>query len=330
MAEPESGKLAPERGRAGRNQGTWERDLVEKLAFAAITEQRRARRWGMLFKFLLLLYLVAILVIYLPDELGGRGISTKEHTAVIELRGLVAADAKASAENVIKGLRAAFKDKKSKGIILRINSPGGSPVQAAYINAEIERLRKKYPKKPVYAVVVDLCASGGYYVAVAAEKIYASEASIVGSIGVRMDGFGFVDTLNALGIERRLLVAGDRKAMMDPFSPAEERDIRYLRGVLEQIHQQFIAAVKRGRGERLKDDPNLFSGLFWTGQAAVELGLIDGFGSAQDVAREIIGAEELVDYTHETDLLERLAERIGAGAVAAIEGFTALGDLQLR
>lgn len=236
----------------------------------------------------------------------------EKHTALIEVKGVIAADTMSSAEKVISSLQAAFKDKNTKGVVLRINSPGGSPVQAGHINDEIHRLRLKYPQIPVYAVVSDICASGGYYVAVAADKIFVDKASLVGSIGVLMDGFGFAGTLEKLGVERRLLTAGENKGFLDPFTPLDPAQKKYAESLLKEIHEQFIQVVKQGRGERLKNDPAIFSGIVWTGEKSIELGITDAIGSAEYVAREIIQAETLVDYTpHEgfSDLFRR--QRLG-------------------
>jgi protease-4 len=275
-----------------------------------LKEQRRARRWGIFFKFLLVLYLVGILLLYSPSMKLEQG-AEDSHTALVELKGVIAPDKEGSADNVISGLRAAFESENAKGVILRINSPGGSPVQAGYINDEIRRLRKKHPDMPLYAVVSDVCASGGYYTAVAADKIYADKASIVGSIGVRMDGFGFVEAMDKLGIERRLLTAGEHKGFLDPFQPVKERDVEHVQELLHDIHTQFINVVKAGRGDKLKDDPAIFSGFIWTGEQAVDLGLVDELGSSSYVAREVIGAETIVDYTREEDLLEKFSKRLG-------------------
>lgn len=237
--------------------------------------------------------------------------SLGKHTALVEVEGVIADDSNASADNVITGLRAAFKDKNTQGVILRINSPGGSPVQAGYINDEIVRLREQYPDVPLYAVITDICASGGYYVAAAADKIYADKASIVGSIGVLMDGFGFVGAMERLGVERRLLTAGEHKGFLDPFSPARQEDIAHVQGMLKEIHQQFIATVQKGRGARLKESDDLYSGLMWTGEQSLEMGLVDALGSSSHVAREVIGAENIVDFTPHANYLDRFAERIG-------------------
>lgn len=303
---------APKAQISDKDSASWERDLVARVAFAAVSEQRRARRWGIFFKLLGFAYLATLLVIYLPLEEDGFGSIGRSHTALVDVNGLIADDEAANADSIVGALRAAFEDQHSIGIIMRINSPGGSPVQAGYVNDEIKRLRVAHPDKKVYAVVSDICASGGYYIAVAADEIYADKASLVGSIGVLMDGFGFVGTMDKLGVERRLLTAGEHKGFLDPFSPLKEVDREHMRTILESTHKQFIEVVKGGRGERLKVSPNLFSGYIWTGQQAVEMGLVDGLGSASFVAREIIGEEHIVNYTHEPTPLERFAERIGA------------------
>lgn len=313
-----------ERAERGGTPGPWERDVVEKLAFSAIREQRRARRWGIFFKVLGFAYLATLLVLWWPSDLEtGLTVGTK-HTALVEIKGVISADSEASADNVVTGLREAFKDKKTKGVILRINSPGGSPVQAGYINDEIYRLKEKYPEIPLYAVVTDLCASAGYYAAAAADKIYVDKASLVGSIGVLMSGFGFVDTMEKLGVERRLMTAGEHKGILDPFSPESEFDRAHVQQMLDKIHDQFIEVVRKGRGDRLKETDEIFSGLFWTGEESIALGLADELGSSSHVAREVIGADEIVDFTPEEDILERFAKRMGAGAAAAWAGIAGL------
>jgi protease-4 len=288
----------------------WQRDMINRLAFSSLKEQRTARRWGIFFKLLMFVYLALILYLYTPDvdmdvAEGGK------HTALIDLEGVIASDEDANADDIIDGLRDAFEDENSAGVILRINSPGGSPVQAGYINDEIQRLRKEYPDKPLYAVISDICASGGYYIAAAADKVYADKASIVGSIGVRMDGFGFVDAMQKLGIERRLLTAGENKGFLDPFEPVKASDVKHVQELLDDIHQQFIQVVRQGRGEKLKDNPDLFSGYVWTGEQAVALGLVDELGSSDYVAREVIGAETIVDYTPAEDWLQKFSKRFG-------------------
>lgn len=311
----------------GDKEGNWEQSIVEELAFDALKEKRRARRWSVFFKFLLFAYLVVLLVLWFPEKFGQADLSklsVGEHTALVELDGIISSSEKTSADNVVSGLRDAFEDKNTKGVILRINSPGGTPVQASYINKEINRLREKYPDIPLYAVVADMCASGGYYVAAAADKIYVNESSIVGSIGVRMDNFGFVETLEKLGIEQRTLTAGKHKAIGDPFSPLEDEDREFLQSLLDKMHNEFISVVKSGRGDRLNDDDELFSGLFWTGRESIELGLADELGSASSVARDVIGAEDIVDFTYEEPALDRLFERLGAGAVKAFARITGM------
>jgi protease-4 len=295
----------------------WERKVLEDLAFASIKEQRRSRRWGIFFKLLGFGYLFLLIGLMMSsdDVLKAK---TGKHTALIDVQGVIANDAEASADYVVTGLRNAFEDKNTVGVILRINSPGGSPVQSGYINDEIKRLKAKYPDIPFYAVISDVGASGAYYVAAAADKIYADKASIIGSIGVRMDSFGFVDAMRTIGVERRLLTAGEHKALMDPFLPEEPIGKEHLQGMLDQIHQQFIDVVKAGRGDRLKDDPDLFTGLIWTGEEAMKLGLVDELGSASYVAREIIKEDNLVDFTKKQDVWKRLSDRLGAGFAKAL------------
>ncbi|NJO14931.1 MAG: signal peptide peptidase SppA [Thioploca sp.] len=300
-------------------EDNWERDILNRLAFATLNEQRRHRRWRIFFIFLFFIYLFLIyFTVYQPEwnnlvAVDNELTSTGKHTALIEIDGVIATDTEASADKIVSGLKKAFEDKTTAGIILRINSPGGSPVQAGYINDEINRLRKQYPTIPIYAVITDICASGGYYIAAAADKIYADKASVVGSIGVLMNGFGFVQAMDKLGIERRLLTAGEHKGFLDPFSPMKPEDIDHIKNLLNDIHTQFINAVKTGRGERLKgaDEDKLFSGLVWTGEQAVKLGLIDALGSAGYVAREIIKAEKIKDFTQKPNYLDRFAERLG-------------------
>ncbi len=288
----------------------WEKETLNRLAFAAINEQRRARRWSIFFKSLFFVYLFAI-ILYIPTDWGEGSISHDEHTALIDLEGVIASNAQASADNLVGGLRAAFKDKKTAAVIMRINSPGGSPVQAGYVYDEIKRLREKYPEIKLYAVIADICASGGYYIAAAADEIYANKASIVGSIGVLMDGFGFVDTLEKVGVERRLMTAGKHKGVLDPFSPLKKPEVQHVQNLLDAVHRQFIDQVKAGRGDRLSDNPDLFTGLFWNGEESVKLGLVDGLGSASYVAREIIGVENIVDFTPRPNYLDRFADSIG-------------------
>lgn len=288
----------------------WERDLLDRLAFASLTEQRRARRWKIFFRFFFAAYLLLILVLAQSDNWSGKSLS-KRHTALVDLDGEISANSNASADNVISGLRAAFESSNTVGVVLRANSPGGSPVQSGYINDEIKRLRAKYPKIPLYAVIEDVCASGCYYAVAAADKIYADKASIVGSIGVLMNGFGFVDTMKKLGVERRLMTSGEHKGFLDPFGPVKPGEAKYAQELLGQIHRQFIDTVRQGRGKSLKETQDMYSGLFWTGDDAIKLGLVDALGSTSYVAREVIGAEEVVDYTYRENVFDRFARRIG-------------------
>ena len=311
------------------NNGQWERDLVTKLATAALKEQRRARLWGIFFKLLTFGYVTLILLMAV-DWKGGDMAGGKKHTAMVEVNGLIAPGSDASAERINTALQAAFKDKNTQGVVVRINSPGGSPVQSQTIYDEMRRLRQKYPEVPLYAVVEDICASGGYFVAAGADRIYVGKASIVGSIGVLMNGFGFTGLMDKLGVERRLITAGDNKGMLDPFSPLDEKDKQHVKQMMNDIHEQFIGVVREGRGERLKEGPELFSGLVWTGQKSVDLGLADGIGSLDYVAREIVKAETIVDFTREDGVAEKLAKRFGAGVTSALLQFVASASLGIR
>jgi protease-4 len=299
----------------------WERSVLEKLAFAALEEQRANRRWKLFGRITWLLVLV--LLIWIGFGLGGPVKNTSSpHTAVIEIKGEIASGADASADLVVAAMRSAFEDRGAKAVVLLINSPGGSPVQAGIINDEILRLKAKHGK-PVYVVVEESCASAAYYIAVAADKIFVDKASIVGSIGVLMDGFGFTGLMDKLGVERRLMTAGENKGFLDPFSPQTEKQRAFAQTMLNQIHRQFIDVVKAGRGKRLKETPEMFSGLFWSGQQAVELGLADQLGNLDYVAREVVKAEEVIDYTRRDNVAERLAKRFGAaigeGSVKALK-----------
>jgi len=299
----------------------WERNLITKLATAALAEQRRARRWGIFFKLLTFAYIT--LVVMMAVDWRGRadGVGGKKHTAMVEISGIISPESDASAEKVTTALQAAFKDKNTQGVVLRINSPGGSPVQAQTIYDEMRRLRQKYPDIPLYAVVEDICASGGYFIAVGADRIYVSKSSLVGSIGVLMNGFGFTGLMDKLGIDRRLITAGENKAFLDPFSPLEERHKQFAKQLAEDIHQQFIGVVREGRGKRLKETPEIFSGLIWTGQKSIELGLADGIGSLDYVAREVVKAEDIVEFTQKENLAEKFAKRFGASAATALAEF---------
>jgi protease-4 len=306
------------------NTDQWERKLVEKIATAGVAEQRRARRWGIFFKLLTFAYITWIIVLVTGWQ-ASEAPTAEKHTALVEIDGLIAPGTDSSAERVNSALQAAFEDSRTKGVVLRINSPGGSPVQAQTIYDEMRRLRKKYPNIPLYAVVEDLCASGGYYVAVGADRIFVSKSSIVGSIGVRMDGFGVTGLMAKLGVERRLLTAGENKAMLDPFLPLDERHKQHALALMNEIHAQFIAVVREGRGDRLKETPDMFSGLIWTGQKGIELGLADAVGSLDYVAREVVKADEIVDFTQQENFAERLARRFGA-SVARVFAEVALRE----
>ena len=291
----------------------WERNALEKIALQGITEQRRSRRWGIFFKLLGFAYLGVVLALII--DWGGSAdklADGKKHTALVQLNGVIQAKGDASAERVMAALQSAFEDKGTQGVILSINSPGGSPVQSGIINDEIGRLRGIHPNIPIYAVVEDICASGGYYVAAAADKIFVDKASIVGSIGVLMDGFGFTGSMEKLGVERRLLTAGKNKGFLDPFSPQDENHKEYAQQMLGEIHQQFVDVVRKGRGKRLKESPEMFSGLMWTGSRSIEMGLADAYGTVESVAREVIKAEDIRDYTVKQNLAEKFASRFGA------------------
>src|SRR5688500_1567208 len=298
------------------NNGQWERELVTKLATAALKEQRRARLWGIFFKLLTFGYITVILL--LAVDWKGADVGGKKHTAMVEVNGLIAPGSDASAERVTSALQAAFKDKNTQGVVVRCNSPGGSPVQAQTIYDEMKRLRKKYPDVPLYAVIEDVCASGGYFVAAGADRIYVGRASIVGSIGVLMNGFGFTGLMDKLGIERRLITVGENKGMLDPFSPLDEKDKEHVKKLMGDIHEQFVGVVREGRGKRLKDTPEIFSGLIWTGQRSVDLGLADGFGSLEYVAREVVKAEVIRDFTITEGVLDKVAKRFGAAFAGAL------------
>ena len=289
----------------------WERQLIEGLAFAALREQRRARIWGIFFKSLTFIYLFILLLAF-SDLFEGKGVGISDkHTALIDVNGTIMPDGINNADNINASLRSAFKDSGTQGVILRINSPGGSPVQAGYINDEIRRLRANYPEIPLYAVIGDICASGGYYIAAAADKIFVDKASLVGSIGVLMDGFGFTGTMEKLGVERRLFTAGVHKGFLYPFSPLDAKQREHLTGLLNEIHEQFIRIVQQGRGDRLKDTPEIFSGVVWTGKQSIELGLADEMGSAEYVAREVIKAESIVNFSVRENLFDRFTKRVG-------------------
>lgn len=298
------------------NSTAWERGVLERLLRDTLTEQRRARRWRIFFRLLSVLLVLLVLGLFRAN-VGVPQVASR-HTALVQLNGVIAPGTDANADIIIESLRKAYDNAHVAGVVLRIDSPGGSPVQAGRINAEIRRLRELHPKVPLHAVIDDICASGGYYVAVAADKIYADKASVVGSIGVLMNGFGFVDAMQKLGIERRLLTAGDHKGFLDPFSPQNPEDADHARELLQAIHSQFIDVVKDGRGARLKDDPRLFSGLVWTGDQGIELGLVDALGDTDSVAREVFKADKVVDYTVRPAYFEKLIRSAGGEAASSL------------
>ena len=296
--------------------------MLEKLVSESQTEQRRARRWGVFFKSLTFIYLIGAMLLFSPAmQQGGSAdlfAANKDHTAVVRVHGVIAEDSEASANTIVTGMRAAFESKKTKAVLLVINSPGGSPVQSNYVYDEIKRLRVKYPAIPLYAVIGDIGASGAYYIASAADKIYASESSLVGSIGVTAAGFGFVETMNKLGVERRNYTSGAHKSFLDPFSPVKPDETAFWQQVLDQTHAQFIKRVRDGRGNRLKETPDMFSGLIWNGEQALALGLIDGYGSPGQIARDVVKVEDIVDYSAKKNPFDALAGKLGASAGAAI------------
>lgn len=312
---------------ADTNDTNWERQALERLARDALTEQRRARRWKII-RFFILVVVFLLVVFAQPQEWGTKPIAAT-YTGLVDMEGIISAEAPASADNVVAGLRAAFEDKAAIGIVLRVNSPGGSPVQSRYIYDEIKRLREKYPEKPLYAVVGDLCASGCYYAVAAADKIYANPSSLVGSIGVIMSNFGFTETMKKVGVERRVFTAGENKAFLDPFSPMRAEDKRHVQMMLDRIHKQFIQAVREGRGKALKETKDTFSGLFWTGDQAKEMGLVDEYGSASYVAREVIKASDIVNFTFHENVIDRFARRFGS-AMGESMNLRLFGDRQLR
>jgi len=324
--EPAPALAAPVTATATAVPATRLDTVLEQFARDYLRDRRSERRWRIFFRCLWFLFLFLLLWSFLAARRAAN-VPSGPHTALIEIRGEIAVDAEASAEHIVSALKTAFEDKSAQAIVLRINSPGGSPVQAGIVNDEIRRLKGQYKKK-VYAVVEEVCASGAYYIAVAADEIYTDKASIVGSIGVLMDGFGFIGAMDKLGIERRLRTAGENKGMNDPFSPETEKQKAYTQAMLDQIHKQFIRAVKEGRGKRLKETSETFSGLYWNGEEAVRQGLVDKFGNLDYVAREVVKAEEIIDYTPKENIAEKLAKRfgtsIGAGAVRALQGFGGL------
>lgn len=304
----------------GAQDRGWQKGVIEKLAMSSLQEQKAARRWGVFFKILIFLYLFTVLAYAVGWVVKDGKAMVGEHTAVIDITGVIQAGGDVNADAVMSSLKDAYDDKGTKGIILRINSPGGSPVQAGIINQEIQRQKKLHPKIPVYAVVEDICASGGYYIAAAADKIYVDQASIVGSIGVLMDGYGFTGIMEKVGVERRLLTAGTNKAMLDPFSPVKPEHEAFAQAMLDEIHEQFKTVVRQGRGKRLKETPETFSGLFWSGETSIEIGLADALGSTDYVAREVVKHEKLVDFTYQENFADRFARQLGA-SIAKHVGF---------
>ncbi|MFL1484287.1 S49 family peptidase [Marinobacter sp. LN3S78] len=317
--------------KAPRSSGVTDSQALEKLVGALTAEQRRSRRWGIFFKILTFLYLFALLFMFRAPLTGGLDTAGVEaHTAVVEVNGTIASDTHASADNLVGALRRAFEAENARAVVLRINSPGGSPVQAGYVYDEIVRLREEHPDRKVYAVISDMGASGAYYIAAAADEIYANRASLVGSIGVVSGGFGFTGLMDKAGVERRLYTAGENKAFLDPFSPEEPGEVAFWQDVLKNTHEQFIEYVRKGRGERLADDERLFSGLVWTGEQALELGLVDGLGSTSWVARELVGEEELVDYTVQPSPFKQFTDALGVSIVSALRTELAGSRFDLR
>jgi len=307
----------------------WQRSVLEKVALASIAEQRRSRRWGVFFKLLFITYIVIISGLAMSPMTTGGKMTGGSHTAVVDIKGIIVSGGEADADSIIKSLNNAISDPNKKGIILRLNSPGGSPVQASYVYRAIQGIKENHPNIPIYAVVEDLCASGGYYIAAAADKIFVNESSIVGSIGVVMNGFGFTDVMEKLGVERRLYTAGSHKGFMDPFSDVNPSEKEHVQGMLNDIHQQFITAVKLGRGDRLKDNPDLFSGLVWAGSESVRLGLSDGIGNVQSVAKNEVGVENTVDFTAEKPFIEKLTKSLGVAMAEYTQELSSKYNTQL-
>ena len=307
---------------------SWQQQTIEKLALSGLKEQKTARRWSIFFKLLTFAFLGFLLILAF-GWFGGKN-SAAPHTALIDVNGEIEAGGAVSADSFISSLHDAYDSSGTKGIILRFNTPGGSPVQAGIINDEIKRQKALHPKIPVYGVVEDICASGGYYIAVATDKIYVDKGSIVGSIGVLMDGYGFTEVMKKVGVERRLLTAGENKAMLDPFSPVNEKHKAYAQTLINEVHEQFKTVVRNGRGARLKETPETFSGLFWSGEESIKLGLADALGSADYVAREVIKQEDIIDYTTQETVVDRFAKRFGASMAKAIGIDTVTKGLQLR
>jgi protease-4 len=301
----------------GSSNQNWERQALEHLLLENLKETRKARRWRAVFRVLTLIIFVGAILAIFDFRLPGRGMGVEKHTALVTLEGEISSSSMANALDINSSLTAAFENENSAGVLLRINSPGGSPVQAGMMNDEIHRLRKLYPSKPFYVVVEDICASGGYYVAVAADQILVDKASLVGSIGVIMEGFGFTGLMDKLGVTRRMIAAGSNKGMLDPFSKENPQQVEMIKTMIDEIHQQFIEVVKAGRGDRLKETPEMFSGRVWNGEQAIKIGLVDGYGSVESVARDIFKAPDILDYTMKENFAERVAKRFGAEVGAA-------------
>ncbi|MEY4058911.1 MAG: hypothetical protein RL551_150 [Pseudomonadota bacterium] len=295
----------------------WERQALEHLLLENLKETRKARRWRAVFRILTLFIFIGVVLAVFDFNLPGRGMGTEKHTALVTIEGEISSSSLANALDINSSLTSAFENESSVGVVLRINSPGGSPVQAGMMNDEIQRLRKLYPAKPLYVVVEDICASGGYYVAVAGDQILVDKASLVGSIGVIMEGFGFTGLMDKLGVTRRMITAGSNKGMMDPFSKENPQQVEMIKTMIDEIHQQFIAVVKAGRGDRLKETPEMFSGRVWNGEQAIKIGLVDGYGTVETVARDIFKAPDILDYTMKENFAERVAKRFGAEVGAA-------------
>ncbi|MFT6067620.1 MAG: protease-4 [Methylophilaceae bacterium] len=308
----------------------WQKGVIEKLATSSLNEQKASRRWGIFFKILTFLYLFTILAYAIGWVVKDGKAMTGSHTALIDIAGVIMPGGEVNADAVLGSLTDAYESKGTKGIILRINSPGGSPVQAGIINEEIKRQKKLHPEIPVYAVVEDICASGGYYIAAAADKIYVDKASIVGSIGVLMDGYGFTGVMEKVGVERRLMTAGRNKAMLDPFSPVNPEHKAYAQALLDGIHEQFKTVVREGRGKRLHETADTFSGLFWSGEESIKIGLADALGSTDFVARDVIKQEDIVDFTHQETFADRFAKRLGASIAKHIGFDVETSGLKLR
>lgn len=295
----------------------WERQALEHLLLENLKETRKARRWKAVFRVLTLIVFVGAILVIFDFQLPGGRMGTEKHTALVSLEGEISSSSMANALDINSSLTAAFENEDSVGVVLRINSPGGSPVQAGMINDEIVRLRKLYPSKPLYVVVEDICASGGYYVAVAGDQILVDKASLVGSIGVIMEGFGFTGLMEKLGVTRRMITAGSNKGMLDPFSKENPQQVEMIKTMIDEIHQQFIDVVKAGRGDRLKETPEMFSGRVWNGEQAINIGLADGYGTVDTVARDVFKAPDILDYTMKENFAERVAKRFGAEVGAA-------------